>query len=218
MSRFRLRDHIHFCEIGDERVFLDLKADRYFSLPPASNRLFSSLLDDDRAECGAEARAFLAAGLLVETPDGRPLEATRYPAPGASLVEEGSGSALSLSNLPEVSLLVLLARRAVKRKQLPRLLAPGPASVDLPPSADLDRRDAAVRDFMQARRFVPVAPNCLYDSLALRRFLQRRAIIVDLVIGAKLHPFGAHCWLQDGATVLNDALATARGFAPILVA
>ena len=64
----------------------------------------------------------------------------------------------------------------------------------------------------------PIAPNCLYDSLALRRFLLRRGVGVDLVIGAKLHPFAAHCWLQDGTTVLNDCLGSARDFVPVLVA
>ena len=66
--------------------------------------------------------------------------------------------------------------------------------------------------------FIPIAPNCLYDFLALCRFLQRRGIVADLVIGAKLHPFGAHCWLQDGEILLNDSVSVARDFEPVLVA
>lgn len=217
MARFHLRQHVHFCEIGDERIFLDLETDRYFSLPPAADRLLSTLLGNHPLGKVEQAEALLSAGLLVEAPDGKPLAATRHPTPEGSLLEEGLSNGLSFSSFPEVCSLVLRARRAISRKQLPRLLdkrgAPGGSAL-----AEAQVRDVAVRDFMQARRLVPVAPNCLYDSLALRRFLQRRRIGADLVIGAKLHPFGAHCWLQDGTTVLNDSLATARGFAPILVA
>lgn len=215
MNRYQLPDHVHFCEIGGQRVFLDLVADRYFSLPPAADRAFSALVRGTSAPA-AELDALQGAGLLVTAPAGRPPVATAHPAPERSLVEEVASSRVSWSALPEVLQLVLWARRAVSRKQLPRLL--GQAGRDPSSSSAQARREQAVQTFLQARRLVPVAPNCLYDSLALHRFLRRRSIGADIVIGAKLHPFGAHCWLQHGSTVLNDTLAAARGFAPILVA
>lgn len=216
MTAFHLPAHIHFCQIGGARVFLDLKADRYFSLPAPADRAFTALMC--RQEGGTDGiEALAAAGLLIEPPRGRPPAPTDHPRPADSLLEQSKGAGTALRTVPEVALLVVRARSAVRGKQLPRLLLERPPRALTAP-ADLSGRDAAVHAFTAARRLVPIAPNCLYDSLALRRYLQRRSIGADLVIGAKLHPFGAHCWLQDGTLVLNDSLASARDFAPILVA
>jgi hypothetical protein len=220
MSLYRLPDQLRFCEVGGERVFLDLLADRYFSLPAAADAALSSLLANPaQRPRPRDLEPLLRLDLLVAAPQGRPLAATRHQRPTRSLVEETRcRTKPSPFALVEVGLLVLLARREVARKRLPRALAGlarGPSEGAEPPE---DRRDRAVAQFRAARRLVPIAPNCLYDSLALARFLRRRGIRVELVIGVKLHPFGAHCWLQDGATVLNDSLAAAREFEPVLVA
>lgn len=212
MCRLFLAQHVHFCEIGDQRAFIDLASDRYFSLAEPANRLFAKVTGaGDLPRC-AEAEPLVAAGVLSRS-GARPPEPTRHSPPNRSLVEEGLPDRLSPGRMPEALMLVLWARRAMARKRLPRLVGRDSGFG----TGDPDRRDQAVRTFLQARRLVPVAANCLYDSLALRRFLARRGIGADLVIGAKLHPFGAHCWLQDGTTVLNDALGTVRVFAPILV-
>lgn len=217
MVNLYLPEHIRFCEIGNRRIFLDLKADRYFSLPPDADAAISAMCEGAAVEISSELASLLDAGLLTRSP-GRVIAPTEHPEPTISLVEEASVSGnLSVSTLVEVSLLVLRARRAVRKKRLPSLLAPsGPGQSEARSSPEA--RDRAVGDFIQCRRAVPIAPNCLYDSLALRRFLERRSVAADLVIGAKVHPFAAHCWVQDGTIVLNDTLAAARGFAPILVA
>jgi hypothetical protein len=33
----------------------------------------------------------------------------------------------------------------------------------------------------------------------------------------KLEPFGAHCWIQDDDTVLNDTVEVVRQYTPVLV-
>lgn len=221
MSDFHLPEHIHFCEIGGQRVFLDLAGDRYFSLPPAADAAFSSLqnLDTDAGESAEEIQFLMRAGVLIAAPHGKPLARTRHPRPTHSLIEgAGSRARFSPGALLEIWLLVLRARRAVATKKLPaylRALARGRPEA---PNEPVLARDRALDRFRAARRFVPIAPNCLYDSLALCRYLQRRGVSADLVIGAKLYPFGAHCWLQDGDAVLNDSLASARDFEPVLVA
>jgi len=215
MNRLNLNNHVRFCEVEGQLVFLDLKADRYFSLPPEAQEAFVSLLRGESG--GQQIEALCASGLLVDAPAGRPLAATFHTPPANSFLEDGE-TGQGLGPVAEVLFLVLIARHAVQRKRLPRLLASslhvsGPAG-----RGPREKRDRALGQFLRARRAVPVAPNCLYDSLALRRFLQRRSIPADLVIGTKLHPFAAHCWLQDGGTILNDSLAAARGFSPILIA
>jgi len=217
MGDLRLPEHVRFCEIGERRIFLDLFADRYFSLPPALDAAFSSAARGLEPGAPFEVDALRRIGLFVAAPAGNPMEPTRHPRPDRSFVEEADfagGGVLAV--LAEVLILVARARRAVKRK---RLAAEILASRHPPSSAyaPRDQRDHAVGAFLRARGLVPIAPNCLYDSLALRRFLLRRGIGVDLVIGVKLHPFAAHCWAQDGTTVLNDSLGSARDFVPILV-
>lgn len=222
MADLHLSEHVRFCEIGKpvaQRVFLDLRSDRYFSLPPAADAAFSAVRQNSAGDVPSEIAPLIAAGLLVRGPAGRLIEPTCHPAPTSSLLEQSPAPRkASLLLVTEILLLVVRARHAVRRKQLPRLLTAGSQLPTRDGRASCGARDSAVTAFVRARRMVPVTPNCLYDSLALRLFLQRRSIAVDLVIGTKLHPFAAHCWLQDGTIVLNDSLAAARGFVPILVA
>ena len=218
MGDLCLPEHVCFCEIGEQRIFLDLLADRYFSLPPPLDAAFGATVRGNEPGAPSEVDALRRLGLLVTSPAGRPIEPTCHPRPDRSFVEEADffGGAV-LPVLAEVLVHVVRARRVVKRKRLTAALA---ASQRRPPGlyTSHDRRDRAVGAFLRARSLVPIAPNCLYDSLALRRFLQRRGIGVDLVIGVKLHPFAAHCWVQDETAVLNDSLGSARDFVPILVA
>jgi hypothetical protein len=57
---------------------------------------------------------------------------------------------------------------------------------------------------------------CLYDSLSLARYLSYYGQYPDCVIGVTTGPFGAHCWVQDGSYVFNDAPEHVRRFTPIL--
>ncbi|WP_288991071.1 lasso peptide biosynthesis B2 protein [uncultured Sphingopyxis sp.] len=71
--------------------------------------------------------------------------------------------------------------------------------------------------FARARTFVPIAPRCLVDSLALYRMALRRSLAPTLVFGVRTNPFAAHCWLQSGACVLTGTAEEARNYQPILV-
>jgi hypothetical protein len=57
---------------------------------------------------------------------------------------------------------------------------------------------------------------CLYDSLALTRFLSYYRQYPACVIGVRTAPFGAHCWVQEGGFIFNDAPEYVRRFTPIL--
>lgn len=84
-------------------------------------------------------------------------------------------------------------------------------------SRDVEALRSATLDFLAARRFLPIQPRCLLDSVALLDFLSRRGLDADLVFGVIPRPFSAHCWLQVGAVALNDELDNLVGRAPILV-
>ncbi|HYJ53198.1 MAG TPA: lasso peptide biosynthesis B2 protein [Allosphingosinicella sp.] len=217
MSDFRLPGHVHYCEIDGERVFLDLERDLYFTLPPGAAAALDALAGASAASPSHAALEALAeTGILVRAPLGRPVAPARHPKPDRSLVEQSRPRAgWSLLTLIQATFLIARMRRAVARKRLPALLGRLGA---MRPASGRAARDALALRFLAARRLVPFPPNCLSDSLALCLFLRRRGMACDLVIGAKLHPFGAHCWLQDGTSILNDTLGAARDFHPVLIA
>ena len=217
MGAFHLPEHVRFCDVQGQRVFLDLARDRYFRLPAGADATFQALLPPG---CGAEltgraVEPLLRAGAIVAAPAGRPIQPTIHPPAVRSLVEDQPvQTTLSLPDLLEAWALLAWSRLVIARKRLPTALR-APPEVLSPKTA---MRDEIVLRFLSVRRFVPITYSCLQDSLALSRFLRRRGLACRIVIGVKLHPFSAHCWVEDDRTVLNDALATARNFVPVLVA
>ena len=82
---------------------------------------------------------------------------------------------------------------------------------------DLDAARRAVGAFIRLRPLLFGAQDaCLYDSLALVRYLSYYRIFPSCVIGVQTGPFAAHCWVQEGAVVFNDAPEYVRRYAPIL--
>jgi hypothetical protein len=73
----------------------------------------------------------------------------------------------------------------------------------------------AAWQFAHARRYVPIEPVCLLDSLSLLRFLSRRGLPANIVFGVTAEPFAAHCWVQAGDIVLNETLSDASAHKPI---
>lgn len=69
--------------------------------------------------------------------------------------------------------------------------------------------------FHAARRFVPVKRNCLLDSLSLIAWLGPASDGAILIFGVKLHPFAAHCWVQDKGLILSDRLQAVSRFTPV---
>lgn len=74
-----------------------------------------------------------------------------------------------------------------------------------------------VHIFSLLRPLYPREYLCLFDSLCLVHFLAHFRHHPEWIFGVKLEPFGAHCWVQSGDTVLNDAAEVVRQYTPILV-
>lgn len=213
--------HLFACVVDGKHIFLDLERDRYFRLPEAEAAAFAALLEPG-AGCEPPALQVLVERGVLVTEGGNAPGLTDHVLPKASLLEtlDVTGRpSLWLPDLVEVAALVQAARRAVARRRLPRAFA-GIAAARKSGSLrhDADRRDRLTGRFLAARSLLPLPAKCLHDTLALSRFLARRRVQADLVIGVKLHPFGAHCWLQDGTVVLNDTLGSARDYRAVLVA
>jgi hypothetical protein len=70
--------------------------------------------------------------------------------------------------------------------------------------------------FNALRPLYPRSYLCLFDSLALLEFLAGSQLFPNVVFGVVADPFQAHCWVQQGSTILNDDLERVRRYRPIL--
>jgi hypothetical protein len=70
--------------------------------------------------------------------------------------------------------------------------------------------------FNVLRPLYPRSYLCLFDSLALLEFLAGCRVFPHVVFGVVADPFQAHCWVQEGSTILNDDLERVRRYKPIL--
>jgi Transglutaminase-like superfamily len=73
-----------------------------------------------------------------------------------------------------------------------------------------------VAAFQKLRPLYPRSYLCLFDSLALLEFLADYHLLPRAVFGVVADPFQAHCWLQEGSTVINDDLERVGRYKPIL--
>lgn len=222
MQGHAIPDHLSFCLISGEPVFLDVARDRYFRLGPALTEAFSQLRCPADGVRPDEAVALLREAGIIE-PVKHP--STFDPAPGfipdGSLIEEEDPRpAPGLLAPLEVAADLLRLRRSLARGRLDHMIGDlrRARAEHSGAKAGEERTGTLAATFLAARRWIPVAPACLADSLALSAFLARRGAFPSLVVGVKLDPFAAHCWVQTPARVLNDAAGHAADFTPILVA
>lgn len=61
-----------------------------------------------------------------------------------------------------------------------------------------------------------VRDHCLFDSITLNRFLQKKGVITTVTIAVQCNPFSAHAWVDDGEVLYNDQVSNIYGYAPIL--
>jgi hypothetical protein len=71
--------------------------------------------------------------------------------------------------------------------------------------------------FERAKLLRTAADHCLPRSIALALRLARRGCRANLLLGVKLAPFAAHCWVQWRDQVLNDEFEEVARYTPILV-
>lgn len=216
MAGYTLRKNLSFCRIGDRHVFLDLSADRYFCLQPAADRAFSDLVSGT-AVATEQLGSMLLRGDL-EPVGGDCLPAACNSQSARSQVGESEVNA-SLSAMLDV-----LARRSAWRLQLKffplaQLVSQfqtRKAALPINARAPIDvRRLRTV--YRRANLAVSAQDQCLAVSFALAWQLLGLGFRPDLILGVKMRPFEAHCWVQlDDALVIDD-LDTIRLFTPILV-
>ncbi len=213
----QLRPDISYCDVAGQLVFLDLHRDRYFCLTGASATAFRRLADGGtQASSDWESLAWMVAdGVLVEgtAPLSRPTLVT----PLRSLVDDDMSRA-SAGAIALAIAQITRARIALRFFGLKRTLGSVRPKRRKPPCASPDAKSAGVASaFRQAGLIVSSLDRCLPRSIAIARRCHTLGVAVDLVIGVRLQPFAAHCWVQQGDCIVSDRLDTVRTFTPILV-
>lgn len=204
---------LSFCVIEDVALFLDLARDRYFRLPETANAAFLASLVNGVAF----APALQSAGLdqFVSLAPLRAQGANVHTRECADLQGCGFSPYLIARSLWEQR---AIERRLAKRglhtvlSELQSALRGQQANRPLG-----DNGSALVKAFEDAALVRSTVDRCLSRSVALARLLARSGYACQVIIGVKLRPFAAHCWVQAGHLVLNESVEEAARYIPILV-
>jgi len=242
MESYFLAPHVYPCVTEDHVVLLDLRRSQYVGLSrdqmqtvaakvkgwplaaPASGEPAGGDVRPSTARADAMFAKMLAAGMLTTDPavgkEAKPLEMERAEAP---LVEDDleAQPAVTVRHVIRFLRASLVAALEMKWRPIERIIAAANArkSRRSSPATAMDVETArrAVGAFIRLRPLLFGAQDaCLFDSLALVRYLSYYRIFPTCVIGVQTGPFAAHCWVQDGAVVFNDAPEYVRRYTPIL--
>lgn len=196
-------DELAWTIIDGTAVFLDIAQDRYFRLPDARNREFVA------AQAGRDLDL--------------PAQPTCFPRPAAWTLPETASPDIERGpfRLGEIARAIWMQRRIERRLESRSfhwvLLEVRQVVADRNFVALGNQGKHVERAFEQARLLRSAADRCLPRSIALALCLAARQRRVHVVLGVKLAPFAAHCWVQDGGAVLNDSLEEVQRYSPILI-
>lgn len=217
---------LSFCMTDGRAVFLDTRRNRYFRLGRALEAVFRTLAASEETR-DQDIEPLVRLGVLQTTDEeGVRLNPAAAPAPSRSVVEQGQAGPPSDARLTlEIAQAVAMTWVSLRCSPLSAVVtrhsalgqrwqARGRPAHPRPCVSDIFSLSAS---FNRTRRILPIDTVCLLDSLALHRFLARHGPPPHLVIGVRLNPFAAHCWVQQDDVVLNDAVERATTYTPILV-
>ena len=240
MQSYFLAPHVYPCFTEDHVVLLDLERDKYVGVAREQVSALARRVKgwpgvggsaaagkDSGGTPGSRAESvfakMLATGMLTTDPMiGKDASPVDIPAASAPLIEPDLEWRPAIGVLDVVRFLVASAltsfsmhllpirsvMRGVTRRKAEGLAARGPVDIAVA------RR--ATEAFIRMRPLLFGAQDaCLYDSLALTRFLSYYGQFPACVIGVQTGPFGAHCWVQEAGFVFNDAPEYVRRFTPI---
>lgn len=220
---YRLRDNLSYCVIGNHAVFLDVEADRYFTLPDSMEHAFLTHIGAPGR--GTAPEELVGCGLLVGSSEADVVPiGIEGPSRSAQEVPT-TRDQLGIKIIAEVTTTLCGCRRKLRTMPLKEVLNEAASYRDsrCPPgtgvTTHLDEQQLlqTAGAFERARRYIPVDMCCLPDSLALLRFLSRRRLHCNIVFGVTYDPFSAHCWVQFHDIALNETVGAAKAHTVIRV-
>jgi hypothetical protein len=216
MTFWRILPHATACMAADAIVLLDIRQDRYFLVPAVIATVTERwLLAADDSTPPAGFIAMLGRSEIRRPGDAAPTRERCDVLLPVTLEERLERKSIRLGQRARIDGIVaatwLGLRLTPLRAHLDRLARNSSDG----PRLDQDRLRERIRVFRQARRFNPIARNCLLDSLALAWWLSAGGHPCRIVFGVMATPFAAHCWIQDDQSILNDHYDRVSRFAPI---
>lgn len=214
---FSCRPGLSFCLIGDRALFLDVLGDRYFCLPRPIERSFVAMVSGN-APASEALDALLASQVLVpSSTDAPPRPCVAIPNNGSSYLDAPLGRA-SASEVVRALVRLVGVRRALRQRGFGEVLAAFERhKMKMRMRSARTDVGTVAQAFVRTGYVMAAHDQCLLRSLAIAEHMVRAGLGADLVIGVKLEPFKAHCWVQYDGAVVNDRWDVIRDFTPILV-
>lgn len=203
-----------YCRVGDRVVFLDIAADRYFCLPSRLDQFFQRRV----AGCSdADSHMVAALRRAGVVDDAGAIRAV--PCPGLPVAEDALSPSQRTRSLIKVAFAQSRVQARLRSWSFERVIAHERQRHRS--SKPLDRRMADELSMLYAAfqalaGWFGEADRCLARSIAFRALAFQRGFAPTLVLGVKLDPFAAHCWVQSGTRIDNDAIERTRLYTPIL--
>lgn len=241
MTPYALASHVFVCFQDEHVVFLDVRNDRYFALEAARTRGLEAFVDGwpvRRTEEAGEGESLLnsgvvpllmARGLLTRwARAGKDATPVRNEMPTEEIHQDAVMNAprigvLALARfvvaalLASVSLKLVPFEHLVRQARRRRLRAQRTCSARHAAS-DPQRLQNLIAIFTWLRPYFFSAKDaCLFEALALGRFLASYGLHPRWVFGVQARPFAAHCWLQQDTLVLNDTVEHVGQYTPIMI-
>ncbi len=232
---YQLAPNVFACTTGRNCMFLDLREDRYLSVPKERMDALAPQIYGWHLPCAVQdvhtsssgddeqlLEDMLEAGILRPYQCGNPF--ARAHAPSATRDFTSLGKPLSTPGIRSewVGTLAALASADFALRHAPlwrivrRISARAPQFSTAFPADRVTAACALTERFRAIRPWFPRDYLCLFDSLALTLFLRRRGICASWIFAVREDPFAAHCWVQYGDLVLNEHLDRTRVYTPIM--
>lgn len=220
MNRYRLSDDLSFCLVDERPIFLDMRGDRYFRLSGQVEKAFLRWLCGEVIAVKDLAPLIERKILTADPPDStHTIRSAQHPR--LSVLESPVTASAGILTFLEVLSLVFLTQLQLKTigftATARRALRLSSELAEKNDNFHVLQASSAAQSFLSARKLVPLNTCCLLDSLAMARFLKRRRLNVNVIIGVTDNPFRAHCWTQTADVLLSDAIGNVRIYSPIRV-
>lgn len=210
MQSYKLKGHVRACVEGETLVFLDLRADRYCSVPLARA---PKIIGIDADGCGGALAKLIERDLVEPAPEDEGPSIERARAPTVALLAD-EGVNVGFADGARVLAACAATSRVLATRRLDLALSRLATEKTKAPARSVrPERLAAV--FEAVRPWYPRARVCLFDALALMRFMVWAGAKPGLVIGVRTRPFAAHCWLEIDGKLACDASDHCPSFQPI---
>jgi hypothetical protein len=233
--RYRLSRHSYLSVAIRYCVFLDAARDRYLAVNREEFTALGPWLEgwigpepdrDSAASLGPRSRQLAVElcrrGILTTSErDGKPVQMQAITPATRNAVPHFHRIGLSKRLGHGVNCLMAAARTRRQFKtdtfeSIMRGVSASRARAGAALTVELQYEAYLVSVFEACRTFYSRPYICLFDSVSLLNFLARYGFFPSLVFGVIAEPFQAHCWLQDGDVVLNDAVERVTAYAPIM--